>query len=47
MLITNLRWWTAAIMEKIEKSPYLSNGLTNRRDVRHDDAFDPVDTVDS
>jgi len=35
-LITNSRWWTAAVMEK---SPYFSNGLIDRREIWHSDAY--------
>jgi len=36
--ITNPRWRTAAILEKSKKSPYLSNGLTDRHEIWHGDA---------
>jgi len=38
MLITNPRWRTAAILKKIEKSPYLGNGLTGRHEIFQNDA---------
>jgi len=36
--ITNPKWRTAAILKKIEKSPYLSNSLTNRHKICYADA---------
>jgi len=39
--ITNLRWRTAAILEKIEKSPYLMNGLTDHHEIWYGDAQRP------
>jgi len=29
----NPRWWTAAILKKIEKLPYLSSGLTDQHEI--------------
>jgi len=38
-IITNPSWQTAAILEKIEKSPYLSNGLTDQSEIWHGNAL--------
>jgi len=37
--ITNPRWWMAIILKKNTKSPYHSNGLTDRHKIWHIDAF--------
>jgi len=36
---TNLKWLTAAILKKIEKSPHLGNGLTDRHGIWYVDAM--------
>jgi len=41
--ITNARWRTAAIYGQIEKSPYLSNGLTDCHEAWHGDILDLSD----
>ena len=39
--ITNPRWWTAAILEKVEKSPYVGDGWTYRHEIWRADAVWP------
>jgi len=39
--ITNPRWWTAAILEKIQKSPHLGRGLTDFDQIWHGDTSRP------
>jgi len=38
--ITNPRWWTAAILEKL-KNHYLISPLTDRHEIWHSDAYWP------
>ena len=39
--ITNPRWRTAAILEKLKKMLYLSQGLRDFDEIWHDDAVRP------
>jgi len=34
----NQRWRTATILQEIDKSPYLGNGLTDHNEIWHSDA---------